>query len=317
MSTPTVGRYMKIVSLLTQQDLAIVERLRQKMAEARIPFIACDSYAKVPSVLNNGEKAFLLTEVSHCGLLPEILKKVPEIKIGLITGNTSVEAIIEHQLPLKNIGIIVYYLDEGSLQTISTSIQRQFLGEPISLEHFLEPDCNVLRAVIKDPKSKTTALAKLEQFFAGQQEDHHRHFFLRYGKRIATVADELILNGIFNANPKYLGKRQTEAFKLTGAEAPLLQYCLLPDRFGLAVRDPFGRLKGNMLLRYLGPRRSLQETMTELRTGLGLKMVFRYSQDVVVNLVPGQTTEIICLFKIPADFRQSANTSLHFFGQAG
>ena len=141
---------------------------------------------------------------------------------------------------------------------------------------------------------------------------------------VESIADELIMNAIFNAprdehgKPKYRDLHRSGHVVLEEHERATLQFACDGNYIAVSLLDPFGALTQDTLLSYLnrclvrGPQQISDESGG---AGLGLFRVFQSISKFVVNLQPGKKTEVIALIDLRLSMRQFrlAAKSFHFF----
>lgn len=122
---------------------------------------------------------------------------------------------------------------------------------------------------------------------------------------VLLVADELLMNAIFNAprdaqgRPKYDQRDRCRPLSLEPAERARFKYACDGRYIALSVTDRFGSLDRDVILGYL--RSSLEGGQAEIQdrtsgAGLGLHMVFSSITQLTFNIQKGVSTEVIALF---------------------
>ena len=86
----------------------------------------------------------------------------------------------------------------------------------------------------------------------------------------------------------------------------------------VSVQDPFGSLKGSVILRYLeanygGMAQDINSTENKGGAGRGLHQIVENSDLVVFNVDPRKKTEVIALFNVEAKETAINNPSFHLF----
>ncbi len=141
---------------------------------------------------------------------------------------------------------------------------------------------------------------------------------------VETIADELITNAIYNAprtddgEPKYARRSRREPVELAEDEVGYLEFACDGDYIAIAQIDPFGALTQDTVVSYLN--RCLVKGPEQLSdasggAGIGLYRVFQSLSKFIINVDPGQRTEVICLLDLRLTmkrFRQSPK-SFHIF----
>jgi len=141
---------------------------------------------------------------------------------------------------------------------------------------------------------------------------------------IETIVDEVVTNAIYNAprtkdgEPKYAKLSRREAVVLDDDEVGELQFACDGDYIAIAQIDPFGSLTQDTIISYLnrclikGPEQFSENTGG---AGIGLFRVFQSLSKFIVNIDPGNKTEVIALIDLRLSmkrFRQAAK-SFHIF----
>jgi hypothetical protein len=139
--------------------------------------------------------------------------------------------------------------------------------------------------------------------------------------RIQLVADELMMNALYHApvdsrgQEKYRGMTQKQLAQLPEVNPIQVQYGCSGRYFGIAVRDGGGSLHRDRALEYLvRARTAAQMEQKASGAGLGLVSVLHSVSQLVFNLAPGYSTEVIGLFDMELFARGKVGArSLHLF----
>jgi hypothetical protein len=147
--------------------------------------------------------------------------------------------------------------------------------------------------------------------------------------RIESVADELLMNALYDApavrfgvRPR-IGERSRAGLGPMGHERALVRYACDGRYFALSVRDNYGELTKDAILDNLARARAERGTprlAAEEGQGAGLGLYFILSSVTrfIANIDPGRTTEVVCLFDLKATGREAEGCkSLHIFTASG
>lgn len=201
--------------------------------------------------------------------------------------------------------------DEDELIASATKALR---GNVFGLNKYFPWGVTTYSVVVRNYEQKTRAVEMILQYanlagVRGQVRD-----------RIQTVADELMMNGLYHAptdeqgKGKYAGRSFKELAQLPDVAPIEVQYGSSGRYFGLSVRDSGGSLTRPRAMQYLSKAKNATADIEQKvgGAGLGLVSVLRSVSKLVFNLDPGQSTEVIGLFDIEAKGKPGAR-SLHVF----
>jgi hypothetical protein len=133
--------------------------------------------------------------------------------------------------------------------------------------------------------------------------------------RVEAVADELLLNGLYDAPGLRLGRNLFAERERAGVSPAILRYGCNGTYFVVGVTDVYGELTRSSLIDHLelaasGARmpRPPQESQTG-GAGLGLHVVLDAVTHLVARVEPKQETEVIGIFDLRLSTRTARNTS--------
>jgi hypothetical protein len=141
---------------------------------------------------------------------------------------------------------------------------------------------------------------------------------------IETIVDEVVTNAIYNAprdeqgEPKYAKRSRRDPVVLDDAEVARLEFGCDGDYIAISQVDPFGSLTQDTIVTYLnrcltkGPE---QFSDASGGAGIGLFRVFQSLSKFVVNIDPGQKTEVIALIDLRLSMKKFKQLpkSFHIF----
>ena len=143
----------------------------------------------------------------------------------------------------------------------------------------------------------------------------------RLANQIGIAIDEMVTNAVYNAPVDSEGKHRfshlprTSRVELGESEEVIVHLAADARRLCVSVRDPFGSLKPELVLAYMtkcfgGGDDQVDEK--EGGAGLGLYYLLNLVQGFVLNIDPGQATEMIGLFSVSRTFRTHAQRGKSF-----
>jgi len=142
--------------------------------------------------------------------------------------------------------------------------------------------------------------------------------------KCATVAEELLLNAIYDAPHDSQGKPRfahdrTAKVRLAPSEQALFRYACDGMLVAISVEDPFGRIERDTILDYLEAcylGKPMPPNAIEAKggAGQGIFMVMEIADLAVFNVRPGVRSEVISLFAVDLQTRKRITTSsFHYF----
>jgi CheY-like chemotaxis protein len=185
---------------------------------------------------------------------------------------------------------------------VIVTCQKLFRHDIFGLDKYLTTwGIKIHEVEITGTESKLTVLGELEEFL---------DMIDCYGpvkNSVLLVADELVMNAIFNAprddsgQAKYATLDRSQELVLDPKERAVFRYACDGRNIALSVRDRFGSLDRNVIIRYLqrcftGGPAEVEEK--EGGAGLGLYLVFNSITQLTFNIEAGVSTEVIALFYV-------------------
>ena len=107
---------------------------------------------------------------------------------------------------------------------------------------------------------------------------------------LALCLDEMLMNALYDAPGG------------APAQEAIVRSAHLGNRFAIAVRDPFGTLTRDTVLRYLHKCLHAVDQIDNKQggAGLGLYMMVNSASEVYFHVDPGVATEVACVFDLAA-----------------
>jgi len=145
----------------------------------------------------------------------------------------------------------------------------------------------------------------------------------RIVRNIELILNELLMNAIFDAPVDGKGVKLYEhtdrgaVFDLKERERPIVQYGINEDRLAVSVSDLFGTFREDTFFSYVHrcfSEKSILEGVGK-GAGMGLFMVFKSLNQLVINVAYNQKTEVIALIDYHSSMRElkKRRHSFHHF----
>jgi hypothetical protein len=206
---------------------------------------------------------------------------------------------------------------EGYGRDLSILVKKFSDGDILDLAKYLSFGCKITERRIGSSQGKKEAIEAVVSYISRLGDPGYNHPFDEYARRIATLTDELLLNAVFDANPRFgPAIDRSLPFQLKKDEEILISWGYDGEYFGISVRDPFGTFTSETVMKYLSARKKLEEVVSSQSGGLGLKFIFEKAHQIVANVRNEQVTEVIALIKLTGriiDFERHQK-SFYFFG---
>jgi hypothetical protein len=248
-----------------------------------------------PEMLATPAKAWIA--VPGEGLAPAELASV----MGLLEAGW--QHVVAHPMPI---------LAEELLATV----QKLMRDDSFGLEKYVAWGAEVRSHQLADARDRESAVATLAQdvVAAGLPD--------RMGSLVSVIADELLANALFTAPIDASGVRfrrgdpRDAARPLHGQEAVSIRWATDARYLAIEVRDRWGSIDPIRVSSRLSRAGQITESETATSDGMGLPLAYACANQFVVNLCPGQLTEMIGLIDVrykPTELGRAA--SFHsFFG---
>jgi hypothetical protein len=190
-------------------------------------------------------------------------------------------------------------LDPARLSAVSTKL---LFGDVFGLEKFLPWGVRIYSMLVGDYQEKSIAIAAISDFAAALGVRR------KYRESIEQAIDELLMNALYDAPVDQSGRQlfaevpTKTRISLRLEQKAVIQYACDGERFAVSVRDSFGMLGKDVIVKYLEKclRSSQQIDRKTGGAGLGLYLVANSASEFHVNLFPGVATEAICVFDLRA-----------------
>jgi hypothetical protein len=201
-----------------------------------------------------------------------------------------------------------HLLRRGDQSLLAVTARKLLSGDIFGLEKYLPEGTDVRHVRLRDYRGRSLAL----ELVAAAAE----RVGARRGVRaaIAQVCEELLMNALYDApvdergRPLFADVDTRSRLERQSPRPVSLRWAQAEDTFVVAVRDRFGRLDKQTILRYLEKCAASGQQIERKAggAGLGLYLVANAATGLVVDIAPGMATEIICTFDLAGHNRLRA-----------
>jgi len=305
---------LKVVCFLPD-SIAFQNKLGMLTRSAGVDFQPCKSEeeAKLFASREKKERFFLFADAKKVDFLKEFSFTYPDSRIIVILQET-LQKVIPNLIDCPNIQCYVATNNgEFDARELILLLQKFETKDYPGLDKHLGFPNIFIQKKVKNQIEKQEALTNLEDFIikiGGNTERFHQ-----YAQRVCELADELLLNAVFDANPRLKDIARSENFELSEKEIIKIKWGFDGEVFGVSVSDPFGTLSKKTVLQYIDENQKTESMGKRASGGLGIKLIFDRLHHFIVNVKPGKMTEIVCLMRFEKRFKDfdSRLRSFHFF----
>jgi hypothetical protein len=189
--------------------------------------------------------------------------------------------------------------DEAGMQSLAVTIQKFVTGDLFGIEKYIPEGTPVHLTRLRDYEGRQRAI---EEVLTAAEQLGVRS---RVRTQIAQVCEELLMNALYDApvddkGRMLFGEVDGKARLAQLSPRPVsIRYAATDHGFAVSVRDRFGRLEKQTILRYLDKCLAAGANQIDRKiygAGLGLYLVANAATQFVVNVAPGMATEVVCWF---------------------
>jgi hypothetical protein len=221
--------------------------------------------------------------------------------IIVILARSSLAAVVDLMQSSDRIAGITIAEDFDPRQ-LSAMAMRLVTDDIFGLEKVMASGTQIHSQTVGDYHEKTRCMSQVSGFV--EQSGVPR----KYREPIEQCIDEMLMNALYDAPIDAEGKhifsgvptRTRITFRTE--QSVVVQYAFDGKRFAISVRDAFGTLERQTVLRFL--HKCLTERQSVDRraggAGLGLYLMLNASTVVHFNVLPGIATEAVCVFDVEA-----------------
>ena len=235
---------------------------------------------------------------------PDALKALP-VPVVVVGDDLDDDGLITLMLEGGPVSHMV--TDPGDKQLGITS-EKLATGDVFGLEKYVSPGVPVGERVLKTDADKRQAI---DEVCAWAEAVGARRPVIA---RISSVVDELAMNAL----------RESDGDLRRRARGALLRWAKDDSTIAISVGDRFGTLRQHDVIDHVRRARSEKgrpQSLAESQgAGLGLYLVLANVASLIVNVMPGEQTEVVCLFDLAKQGKTAVRAgvrSLHVFQRVG
>lgn len=268
-----------------------------------------EQYAQVP----NGRPPLhlLLTDTSDRKFLFELSGKFPFCHVGLMIGE-DLQGLFEDEEFFNSINCFFARNDPNCMyfpNQVMGAIHRILNKSMFGLRHFMHGAYSSYAHVINSTNESHQIASEISSYVHNICQNNSMT------TKVEGICDELIMNALYAANPRYETQNRDIHFNLDEEEKVVVSYACDGRLFSISVSDQFGRLGKETIYKNL--RRCFfseqRISFDGAGAGLGLYRILNDVNSLVINVIPGVKTEVIGLLDISLSRRASEKIAKSFY----
>jgi hypothetical protein len=265
---------------------------------------AVDTHLTLDELGHHGELAASLLVVHLDGAMAG----AAQLLIPRLAGDTRVIAI----LPRSNLSTIVDIMqssdrvagmmvaEDFDMKLLSAMATRVLAGDIFGLEKHVPWGAQIHSYLVGDYQEKSLCIAQVSEFAEIMSVRR------KYRESIEQCLDEMLMNALYDApvdeqgRPIFSEIPTKTRISLRVEQKVVVQYACDGKQFVVGVRDAFGTLERDTVLRYLHKCLHSEQQIDRKAggAGLGLYLITNSSTGVYFNVLPGVATEAVCTFDL-------------------
>ena len=157
---------------------------------------------------------------------------------------------------------------------------------------------------VKSSRERNKLAEEMEKFF--EQLEPFIGQSTTFSQYAVEIQEELLMNAIWDANPKHEKSSRTIPIELDDSEKVKVEWGFNGKDLAISVRDNFGRLNPKIMSKYVkfifktGTQESHQLGERDVSAGLGMYMILQRANILSVFISQGKVTDVgvvICISK--------------------
>jgi hypothetical protein len=265
---------------------------------------AVDTHLTLDELGHHGELVASLLVVHLDG----VMAGAAQLLIPRLTGDTRVIAV----LPRSNLSTIVDIMqssdrvagmmvaEDFDMKLLSAMATRVLAGDIFGLDKHVPWGAQIHSYLVGDYQEKSLCIAQVSEFAETMSVRR------KYRESIEQCLDEMLMNALYDApvdeqgRPIFSEIPTKTRISLRVEQKVVVQYACDGKQFVIGVRDAFGTLERETVLRYLHKCLHSEQQIDRKAggAGLGLYLITNSSTGVYFNVLPGVATEAVCTFDL-------------------
>ena len=284
---------------------------------------------KIETVMTGEEALDLLSTAAPFDLIflsSELSPFIPQFEMKQVGAKLVVMASSDLNRELASLKahapLISHFVSRNSedrmftVKNIATTVTKLISHDLFGLEKYMMWGVETKERTVKHSAEREPLITEMQE--------HFKSLGVRSTvfDKVATVAEELLMNAIYDAPTNEHGvhtyahlDRKTDV-RLKPIEFAQLRYACDGMMAAVSVSDPFGGMKLETLFDYLKRNLGSADVIQDAGkggAGRGLHQVVENSDLVVFNVQPGTKTEVVVCFNLDPNAKSQDSHPFHFF----
>ena len=253
----------------------------------------------------HGSFFIVIGDALQIPLMQKLYRENPYARVLVLIGEEFLKsrevmlscAEFNHFLPLMN--------NVPITEAVLTTLQRMSRKEYWSLTDYLKRPCYLNSTLLSSSKDRDDALEQMSSQLKSLGQDFAKPLMDRTLPRILSMVEELLLNAVFAAHPKFQKSDGSDGFELPFHESVRFEWGLNGQILGISVTDPFGALKRDSFFKNILGSEKEDSLHSHHSLGHGLKSLIRHAHTIIANVSPGARTSIHVFLNFEASLKSA------------
>ncbi len=292
--------------MLSRRVIAISEDKKIAKQLSAGLMAAGGSVETVPSLdaLAKGEiqAALVVVHVTDSAILEQLSERLrKDAWIIVVLQESDLKQLVGAMQNTDRVGGVLT-VDDFTVSKLAAMCTRILQGDIFGLEKVVPWGTRIYSILVGDYQEKSICISQISEYAASMGVRR------KYRESIEQVTDELLMNALYDApvdasgNQLFADVPTKTRISLRMEQKAVVQYSCDGTTFAISVRDSFGTLQRNTVLKYLHKCLYADQQIDRKAggAGLGLYIMANATTQLIFNSLPGVATEVICTFDLSA-----------------
>ncbi len=260
--------------------------------------------------LNTALLVLHLTPELNTALANLLPRLAGDARVIIVIPKSNLPVLVDVMMSSERI-LAVLMAENFASSELTAIATRALAGDIFGLEKMVPWGTRIHSALVGDYQEKSVCISSVSEF--AEMMGVRR----KYRESIEQCLDEMLMNALYDAPVDDQGRQifsdipTKTRISLRVEQKVVVQYGCDGKNFAISVRDSFGTLERNTVLKYLHKCLHAEQQIDRKTggAGLGLYLMANSATRVIFNVLPGVATEAVCSFNL-----ESPKVQLETFG---